>query len=432
MMYGINSLKSFWYFVFHHRIKLLYLWATLATFIIGSFFLYLWFLQNETKYLGTEIEIIKNKQESQELTYENFLFADHLSYLQNLQINSLKTQIESELTKLQSEESSETLSKIDNIYSKYQEFLAKVDRNNSAGLDTTVSTNKLDDWGRKLLDQDYDNLTSEITSTNETLESEYSTHLASLQPVVTPTPAPTLTPTPTPAPAQGYSYQSVATSRGTFSVYLIKLPLAQVTVKTVTANNNNCTNNCPTKPLAEYVSENNGYAGINGTYFCPPDYSSCSGKTNSYDFAVFDSNQGKWLNERALNWDSTGLAIFNGSSFGFYQTAASFPLSSVTAGISNFPPLIVTNNQVTVNPSNLTSYQKDVRGPRGALGIDGTNIYLAIVVNATVIDSAHVMKALGTRNVLNLDGGGSSALYVGGQYKVGPGRSLPNAVVLVK
>ncbi len=49
-----------------------------------------------------------------------------------------------------------------------------------------------------------------------------------------------------------------------------------------------------------------------------------------------------------------------------------------------------------------------------------------------MVDAAYVMKALGAKDALNLDGGGSSALYLNGSYLVGPGRSLPNAIVLVK
>jgi len=45
---------------------------------------------------------------------------------------------------------------------------------------------------------------------------------------------------------------------------------------------------------------------------------------------------------------------------------------------------------------------------------------------------AAIMEALGARHALNLDGGGSAAMHIGGAYKVGPGRQLPNAVVLVR
>jgi len=54
-----------------------------------------------------------------------------------------------------------------------------------------------------------------------------------------------------------------------------------------------------------------------------------------------------------------------------------------------------------------------------------------LVTNASVTDSAYALQALGVKDALNLDGGGTSALYISGSYKVGPGRLLPNAVVLV-
>jgi len=72
------------------------------------------------------------------------------------------------------------------------------------------------------------------------------------------------------------------------------------------------------------------------------------------------------------------------------------------------------------------------RGTRGAIGADSTFVYLVIVSSASVTESAYVMRALGARDALNLDGGGSAAMWIGGSYKVGPGRQLPNAVVLTK
>jgi exopolysaccharide biosynthesis protein len=49
-----------------------------------------------------------------------------------------------------------------------------------------------------------------------------------------------------------------------------------------------------------------------------------------------------------------------------------------------------------------------------------------------VTESAYVLQALGARDAINLDGGGTSAMYLGGSYRVGPGRLLPNAIVLTK
>ena len=52
---------------------------------------------------------------------------------------------------------------------------------------------------------------------------------------------------------------------------------------------------------------------------------------------------------------------------------------------------------------------------------------LAGVIGAS---RARVLAALGMQNALNLDSGGSTALWYGG-YKAGPGRNIPNAIVLV-
>ncbi|MBI1919274.1 phosphodiester glycosidase family protein [Candidatus Microgenomates bacterium] len=57
-------------------------------------------------------------------------------------------------------------------------------------------------------------------------------------------------------------------------------------------------------------------------------------------------------------------------------------------------------------------------------------VYIGDVFNATMNESAHVLKAFGMDNALNLDEGGSTALWFGG-YKAGPGRNIPNAVLFI-
>lgn len=57
--------------------------------------------------------------------------------------------------------------------------------------------------------------------------------------------------------------------------------------------------------------------------------------------------------------------------------------------------------------------------------------YIGVVHGATVAESAKVIQAMGIKNAINLDSGGSSAFWSGG-YKVGPGRDLPNVVLFVK
>jgi hypothetical protein len=240
-----------------------------------------------------------------------------------------------------------------------------------------------------------------------------------------------------PAPPEsglGYSNQSVSTARGTFNVHLIKERLSAVSVRTVTANASQCFSNCPAKPLADYVRENGAYAGINGTYLCPPDYADCASKVNSYDYAVYNSNLRRWINPGALVGQN-GLALWSGATATFYRRSyvyAQSPAASapITAGITMFP-LLLQNGAVVDSEFEQTPAQK-LKGTKGSIGIDGTYLYLALVTGANITDSAYVLQALGVRDALNLDGGGTSAMWIGGSYKVGPGRLLPNAIVLTK
>jgi len=45
---------------------------------------------------------------------------------------------------------------------------------------------------------------------------------------------------------------------------------------------------------------------------------------------------------------------------------------------------------------------------------------------------AYVFKALGAKSAINLDEGGSTALYYNGHYLDGPGRNIPNAIIFAR
>ncbi len=71
------------------------------------------------------------------------------------------------------------------------------------------------------------------------------------------------------------------------------------------------------------------------------------------------------------------------------------------------------------------------KGGRSFVAQKGNTIYIGVVHSATVLESAKTLKTLGMENALNLDDGGSTALWSGG-YKVGPGRDLPNVLLFVR
>jgi hypothetical protein len=228
----------------------------------------------------------------------------------------------------------------------------------------------------------------------------------------------------------GYSRLDVPTAAGTFATWLIKERLASVRVRTVTAGNSDCFSACPAKPLAQYVAESGAYAAIHGSYFCPPDYAPCASIVNTYDYAVYNSTLGTWINSRHLSNPTNAVMTFSGNTATAYRRIRDYGRGPVTGGISNFP--LVLQNGAALNVSGEIDVNQARRGTRGVIAFDSTYLYLAVIGSATVPEIATVMRALGARDAMNLDGGGSVAMWIGGGYVVGPGRLLPNAILLMK
>lgn len=241
---------------------------------------------------------------------------------------------------------------------------------------------------------------------------------ASIPKVTTPTATSSNT-----APGSGYNRQKVSTGRGEFVISLIVAPGARAIVET--AGDSDCVDNCPTKSLAEHIAASGGFAGINGAYFCPPDYPRCQGKVNSFDTLAVNGRT-KSVHNRANNVYSTvPLVAMYGTSLSFYDQTVQWGVDTGSNGaIANFPRLLRDGNVATGDDGG--------KGTRGFIGVKDGAIVIGHVFAASLLDTAEVLKTLGLQNALNLDGGGSSALWIDGGYKVGPGRSLPTAIVLVR
>jgi hypothetical protein len=268
----------------------------------------------------------------------------------------------------------------------------------------------------------------------ESAKSSSSANITTLTPTptLTKTPTPTVAVTPTPAPqvavdnnppGSGYSRQTVSIDSGTFTVDIIAADLNTTRVIVDTASDSDCFDNCPVLPLSTYVSRSGGFAGINGSYFCPASYPSCAGKTNSFDLLVMNKN--KYYFNSANNVYSTNPAvIFHGNSARFVGRALEWGRdTSVDAVISNFPLLVSGNNPVA---------DGGAKGSKSFIGNKGSTVFMGFVRNATVGETAKVLQALGMENAMGLDQGGSTALMYNGSYILGPGRNIPNAIVLVR
>lgn len=269
-------------------------------------------------------------------------------------------------------------------------------------------------------------------------------------PYPTPTPSPTLAPTKAPAPATpkpsvvpppppapvnntppsaGYSKQSI--NVGGLGVYIVDIVAADLNSTRVivdTASDGTCTNNCPVLPLATYVSRSGAYAGVNGSYFCPEAYPQCAGKTNSFDTLLMNKNK-VYFNSDNNVYSNVPAVIFNGTSVRYVGASSEWGRDTgVDAVIANHP-LLLTGKEVRFGGND--DPKQGSKGNRSFVGNTGTTVYIGVVRNVTVAEAARVLQAMGMENALNLDNGGSTALYIGG-YKLGPGRNIPNALLFVQ
>ena len=84
-------------------------------------------------------------------------------------------------------------------------------------------------------------------------------------------------------------------------------------------------------------------------------------------------------------------------------------------------PLLVYNN-----------VKETSKGNRAFMAGTDALVYIGVVHNATVAEVAKVIVKMGIRNAINLDSGGSTAMWVNGKYVDGPGRGLPFGILLVR
>lgn len=275
--------------------------------------------------------------------------------------------------------------------------------------------------------------------------------VAVVVPTLTPTPIPqpTLPPKPKPvaitptvasqpitppplanvSPTGGYSRVQVNTGNGTFTVDVVTADLGSTRVVVDTASDSDCANSCPVMSVGSYAARSGAYAAINGSYFCPTEYPSCAGKTNSFDTLLMNKNK-VYFNSANNVYSVVPAVIFSGSSARFVGQSLEWGRDTgVDAVLANYP-LLLSGGQIVYGGSGdpkLTS-----KGPRGFVATTGSTVYIGVVSGASMSDSANALKALGIQNALNLDEGGSTALWYNGSYMKGPGRNVPNALLFLR
>lgn len=246
-----------------------------------------------------------------------------------------------------------------------------------------------------------------------------------------------------PLAGAAYEEKNVVTSNGTYAAKVAAFDRSAYELQTVTAQTGDCAGDCAAFPLLDLFNRvPDAVAAIHGSYFCPPDYTDCATKKYSYLWPFMDSPTRTLVNEANLKYHERPFAVafadgslrlFRNAKLDFGRSLAGYEALSgkiVTAAVGNYPTLLADGRTVAIEEPTLDAGQRDNKGRRGALGWNAEKIFLVVAEAATVPDLAAVMQALGATDALNLDGGGSSALVWRGEYKVGPGRLLPNAVII--
>ncbi|HMS23102.1 MAG TPA: phosphodiester glycosidase family protein [Candidatus Levybacteria bacterium] len=275
-----------------------------------------------------------------------------------------------------------------------------------------------------LSDKNNSSASSELKKLDEDIEAERSAQVASIQAMPNTASAP-VSNTP---PGSGFSRQTVDVNGNKYLVDIVAGNLGSTRIIVDTATDGDCRDNCPVLSLGEYVARNGAYAGINGSYFCPADYPTCAGKTNSFDTLAMNKNK-KYINSDNNIYSTVPAAIFGNGFIRFVGASQDWGRDTGVDGVLANQPLMVSGGKSVFGGDG--DPKKGGSGTRGFVANKGSTAYIGFVHNASVANAALVLEKMGMDNALNLDSGGSVALWANGRYQVGPGRSIPNAILFV-
>lgn len=178
------------------------------------------------------------------------------------------------------------------------------------------------------------------------------------------------------------------------------------------------------KSFRRFVRENKPIAAINGTFFDPA----------TAHIVCNLISRGKLLSEgrvgHSLRIDKHNIAQLVSTAG---RPGRLLDLKNWAFGLSSGPTLL-RSGQYVMTPWREGFRDRGLLGiaPRSAIGITAHNKLLLVAVRHPVRLQrlAWMMKSLGAKDALNLDGGSSTALYFGGRFVARPKRMLTNVVVV--
>ena len=349
--------------------------------------------------------------------------------------SSEKEMVVKELSEIKNQDqvllNKKNLDEIASINKTYKSSLTAYEQINTLRIQK-VKTDEMDILYAKILsqlaDKNYASAEATLANLNGKIKSENDKIAAVAVPKSDGGANPANVPVNNTAPGSGYSRQSVKTDIGTFVVDIVAADMGSTRVIVDTASDSDCRDNCPVLALGDYVARTGAFAGINGSYFCPASYPQCAGKTNSYDTLAMNHKK-TYFNSENNVYSTVPAVIFLNGSMRFVGQSSGWGRDTSPDGVLANQPMVLSGGNVAFGGDG--DPKKGSKGNRSFVGNKGSIAYIGVVHNATVAEVGYVLKALGLENALNLDSGGSTALWSGG-YKAGPGRAIPNAILFVR
>lgn len=196
--------------------------------------------------------------------------------------------------------------------------------------------------------------------------------------------------------------------------------------------------------LKALVGSTRWVAGMNGAYFIPKDYSGNPDATNTIRIMNFDGKTySKYYPDTGINgifgFTKEGMPllvqnnIYGEKTLRINYNAAR--IGEIESGIANFPILLASGTNL------LPKYEKlwlitdkmKLKGTKSFICRTKNNdIKMGTLGSISMLDIPALLQRFGCIDAINLDNGGSLALYDNGKYVVGPGRNIMDAFVIVK
>jgi len=250
-----------------------------------------------------------------------------------------------------------------------------------------------------------------------------------------------------------YENKKITVNNQEFSIDVIEIDLANPKLEVVTSvaepyPTEEKTGKYGATTLADFAIKNDAFAAMNGTYFCS--YTTCEAM-NYYFYPVYDKSLDKMVNVDQLKYWTTGpiMAWDENNKFYYFKDSRDFPTPNwyktnggktisqsfqeaygvkLAAAIGDNPRLVENYMNYLIDYA-MDPKQRTAKSFRNAIGYKDNKTYLVVARNATVPDLGNIMLAMGMEYALNMDGGYSEALYYNGEYMLGPGRNIPNAIM---